>query len=108
MNRLKKRKKSVRKMATAVVGTQYTKGKAQAEEHGHLHREPDNPYDPNAIMVLNCKHKLVGYIPKDDAEILAPIMDRRKPKVTICGVFGQNRRGRKSYPLTVYIETSAD
>lgn len=102
----KKRSKIVREMATAVVGTQYHKGKARSEERGHLHRESDNPYDPNAIMVLNRKHNLVGYIPKDDAEILAPIMDRRN--AFIYGVFGQRKRGRKSYPLTVYIETNED
>lgn len=39
-----------------------------------LRREPTNRYDTNAIMVLTDKGQ-VGYIGKDYASILAPMMD---------------------------------
>ncbi len=39
-----------------------------------LVREPDNPYDPNAVrVVLSGEH--IGYVPKSVAEHLAPAMD---------------------------------
>lgn len=50
-----------------------------------LRREPSNPYDPNAIQVLaHCKATdgtenvvLVGYMPKNKAYWLAPLMDEK-------------------------------
>lgn len=41
-----------------------------------LQREPNNPYDANAISVWSSSKKLVGYIKKDLAADLAPQMDR--------------------------------
>ena len=38
-------------------------------------REPDNPYDPNAIRVALFGHFTIGYIPKDLAVDLAQEMD---------------------------------
>jgi len=40
-----------------------------------LHREPDNPYDCNAIMVLLPSGSDIGYISRGDAEDLAPLLD---------------------------------
>jgi hypothetical protein len=37
-------------------------------------REPDNPYDPNAIRVEVAGY-LLGYVPRADAKELAPLMD---------------------------------
>ena len=42
-----------------------------------MSREPDNPHDPNAIRV-EIGDKLLGYIPRDLAETLAPQMDAGK------------------------------
>ena len=39
-----------------------------------LVREPENPYDPNAIRVQVGEYML-GYIPRADAKDLAPLMD---------------------------------
>uniref|UniRef100_A0A6M3KNJ9 Putative HIRAN domain containing protein n=1 Tax=viral metagenome TaxID=1070528 RepID=A0A6M3KNJ9_9ZZZZ len=39
-----------------------------------LKREPDNKFDPNAINVM-IRDQSVGYIPKDIAIDLAPLMD---------------------------------
>ena len=43
----------------------------------HMIREPNNEHDKNAIM-LYYKKTHIGYIPKDTAAKLAPIMDDRK------------------------------
>ena len=40
-----------------------------------LVREPDNPHDPNAIRVALFGEFFMGYIPKDVAIHLAPLMD---------------------------------
>jgi hypothetical protein len=40
-----------------------------------LVREPDNPHDPNAIRVALFGEFFMGYIPKDMAAHLAPVMD---------------------------------
>ena len=48
-----------------------------------LIREPENPYDENAIRI-DYKHETVGYINKQDAAKLAPILDGdRKHKAII-------------------------
>lgn len=41
-----------------------------------LIREPDNPYDENAITVVTPKGEMLGYLRRTLAEILAPQMDR--------------------------------
>jgi hypothetical protein len=38
-------------------------------------REPENPHDPNAIRVALFGEFFLGYIPKDVAAHLAPLMD---------------------------------
>jgi hypothetical protein len=40
-----------------------------------LEREPDNPHDPNAIRVSLFGIHNVGYLPRDAARRLAPLMD---------------------------------
>lgn len=55
-----------------------------------LEREPQNPYDPNAIKVL-ADGKQIGYIGKDYSGILAPMMDnefrRFSARVKDCGEY---------------------
>jgi hypothetical protein len=40
-----------------------------------LEREPDNPHDRNAIIVLTAGGDELGYVPRDDAKQMAPLMD---------------------------------
>lgn len=40
-----------------------------------LRREPDNPYDANAVAVFTATGKQVGYLSKDNAEWVAEVMD---------------------------------
>lgn len=41
-----------------------------------LIREPDNRHDPNAIQVTLGGRLFLGYVPKEIAKELAPLMDR--------------------------------
>jgi HIRAN domain len=41
-----------------------------------LVREPDNPHDPNAIRVALGGILFLGYVPKEIAKELAPVMDQ--------------------------------
>jgi SWI/SNF-related matrix-associated actin-dependent regulator of chromatin subfamily A3 len=58
-----------------VVGIRYYQGVAHPGEFVDLKREPSNPYDRNAIRVDNMRGEKVGHIKKEQASILAPIMD---------------------------------
>jgi hypothetical protein len=46
-------------------------------------REPDNPADPNAILVQSCRGIGIGYIPRDEAVALAPAIDEGRPYVAL-------------------------
>ena len=46
-----------------------------------LEREPENPYDANAIRVLNSDRKKLGFIPKGTAVELSKQMDN--PDMTV-------------------------
>ena len=41
-------------------------------------REPDNPYDKQAIMIKNMDGVKIGYVPKADNVIFARLMDAGK------------------------------
>ena len=59
-----------------IVGIRYYDGVAHPGEFVSLQREPDNPYDSNAIRVDNLSGIKVGHIKKEQARILAPFLDR--------------------------------
>ena len=40
-----------------------------------LYREPDNPHDPNAIRVSLLGIHDMGYLPRDAAQKIAPLID---------------------------------
>lgn len=50
--------------------------KCKEGERLWLLREPNNPYDPNAISVWSQSKEIIGYIKRDLAADLAPQMDR--------------------------------
>lgn len=41
-------------------------------------REPDNPYDALAILILNRSNEKIGYVPRDRNEVIARLMDGGK------------------------------
>ena len=60
---------------TSIVGIQHYRGLVNKDESLVLERQPSNPYDKNAIRVLNTSLEQVGHIPKETAAVLAPLLD---------------------------------
>ncbi len=70
-------------LRTNVAGIQYYSGLSLVDagyiaegQRLILRREPDNPYDWNAIEVFTERGDKVGYIPRDRNEVLASMMDQ--------------------------------
>jgi len=47
----------------------------QVGEQVVLEREPDNRHDANAILILNTASDELGYVPREDAAVMAPLLD---------------------------------
>ena len=65
------------KIETTIVGMQFHPGafaKLEEDKPVGLLRQPDNPADSNAIA-CEIDGVLVGYIPRDDAVVIARHMD---------------------------------
>ncbi|KAL0910698.1 hypothetical protein M5K25_018779 [Dendrobium thyrsiflorum] len=60
-----------------IVGLRYYSGTINGRELVGLVREPLNPYDPNAIKVLNSSAVQVGHVERTVAAVLAPLLDSR-------------------------------
>jgi hypothetical protein len=77
---------------SSLAGESHYQGALRNCEEGErlwLHREPDNPYDPNAISAWNQSKQLIGYIKRDIAADLAEQMDRGQwIEVTIANLTG--------------------
>ena len=69
---------------THVARTTYIEGIEELEPHLKIEdkleffREPDNPYDNQAIVVKTVDGVKIGYIPKQDNVIFARLMDAGK------------------------------
>lgn len=73
-----------------VVGLRYYTGVVNNNEMVALQREPNNPYDKNAIKVNNVNGNQVGHIKKDLAAALAFIMDNKLAQIEGVVPFGAN------------------
>ncbi|KDR75774.1 hypothetical protein GALMADRAFT_248461 [Galerina marginata CBS 339.88] len=90
-------------LATSVVGIQYYKGLVGPGEEVVLVREPQNPYDRNAIQVKNISRVQVGHLPRNVASKLSPLLDRRV--VTVEGVINDgNLGGSRAYTLSITLK----
>lgn len=69
----------------SIVGIRYYTGQAHPGEYVFLRREPNNPYDRNAIRVDNMNGAKVGHIKREQAAALAPIMDDSSLEVKLDG-----------------------
>lgn len=81
---------STRSIETRVVGVTYENRQAVIAlltegERVSLIREPDNPFDPNAVKVVRWDRQQIGFLDRELAKILAPRMDfyRRPIKATV-------------------------
>ena len=69
---------------THVAGTGHIEGIEELEPHMHegdrldFFREPDNPYDNQAIVIKNSDGIKIGYVLKADNVIFARLMDAGK------------------------------
>ena len=69
---------------TYIAGTGYTEGLDELEPHMKegdrldFFREPDNPYDKEAIVIKNTDGVKIGYVPRKDNVIFARLMDAGK------------------------------
>ena len=61
-----------------IVGIQNYDGVAHPGEYVVLVREPNNPYDRNAIRVDNLRGENVGNVKATMARLLAGVMDGRR------------------------------
>jgi len=71
---------STRSIETRVVGVSFDNRQSVVAllsegERVSLIREPDNPFDPNAIKVIRWDRQQIGYLDRELAKILAPRMD---------------------------------
>lgn len=73
-----------------VVGLRYYSGVVNNNEMVALQREPNNPYDKNAVKVNNANGDQVGHIKKELAASLAYIMDNKLAVVEGIVPFGAN------------------
>lgn len=62
-------------MGAKIVGVQHYGGVVSDREGIVLRRQPENPYDRNAVQVLNVRNEQIGHLPREVAAALAPIMD---------------------------------
>ncbi|XP_061492992.1 helicase-like transcription factor [Rhineura floridana] len=73
-----------------VVGLRYYTGMVNNNEMVALQREPNNPYDSNAVKVNNVNGEQVGHIKKELAASLAYIMDNKLAVVEGVVPYGAN------------------
>ncbi|XP_052036706.1 helicase-like transcription factor isoform X1 [Apodemus sylvaticus] len=77
-------------MRGQVVGIRYYTGVVNDNEMVALQREPNNPYDKNAIKVNNVNGDQVGHLKRDFAAAVAYIMDNKLAQVEGVVPFGAN------------------
>lgn len=70
-------------MPTKIVGVRFYNGQVTIGERVLLVREPNNPYDRNAIQVKNVMGDQVGHIGRNVAAKLAPYMVRVLAQTTL-------------------------
>ncbi|PIA59975.1 hypothetical protein AQUCO_00400688v1 [Aquilegia coerulea] len=91
-----------------VVGLQHYMGRISGREMVGLVREPLNPYDSNAIKVLNMRTVQVGHIERASAAVLSPLID--DGLILVEGIVPNTPGGKNRYklPCQVHIFTKFD
>ncbi|KAG1969627.1 helicase-like transcription factor [Pimephales promelas] len=86
----------------SVVGLRYYTGTVNKGEMVSLVREPQNPYDRNAVMVANVYGSQVGHIKKELAAPMAYIMDNNLARVEGVVPFGKTNTYTMPVNLTFW------
>lgn len=77
----------------SVVGINYENRKENVDklrinDNVYLVREKENQYDKNAISVVDKENRKLGYVEKERAKEIAPILDKdRKNEVIVIGIY---------------------
>lgn len=90
------------RLDTWIVGIQYYDGALGLETSDvFFARDPDNPFDPNAVAVLTRHGQQIGHIPRYDAEFFSPLI--ADGVIALKGQVGESNRGdRLPLALEVY------
>ncbi|KAI4300913.1 hypothetical protein L6164_034239 [Bauhinia variegata] len=88
-----------------IVGIKYYSGTITGREMVGLVREPLNPYDENAIKVLNTRSDQVGHIERSVAAVLSPLIDINL--ITIEGIVPNSRAANNRFRLPCQIHIFA-
>lgn len=84
-----------------VVGLQYYTGRVSDQEMVRLNREPNNPYDRNAIQVVNILGDQIGHVERYKACHLAPLVD--DSLALIEGIVPHGSKNKFKMPCLVHI-----
>lgn len=84
-----------------VVGLQYYSGRVSDREMVRLIREPSNPYDGNAIQVVNILGDQIGHIERYKACHLAPLVDQALALIE--GIVPHGSKNKFKMPCLVHI-----
>ena len=89
------------RLDTWVVGIQYHEGAGAAvNQEVAFERDPDNPFDPNAIAVYTTDGTQIGHLPRYDAEYFSPLI--LKGFIALKGHAGETGRGDR-LPLAIEV-----
>ncbi|CAK8680468.1 unnamed protein product [Clavelina lepadiformis] len=82
-----------------IVGIRYYSGMVSNREMVGLQREPNNPYDCNAVRVNNIRGEQVGHIKRELARALAAVVDRGLARVE--GLVPRGSENKFSIPVVL-------
>lgn len=85
---------------------QYYSGIVNRNEMVQLVREPQNPYDENAIKVVNIRGEQVGHVERYKACHMAPLLDRGLCKME--GLVTESRQGMYRMPCQISVFCRAE
>lgn len=86
-----------------IVGLQYYTGSISGREMVGLVREPLNTHDENAIRVLNTRGVQVGYIERNSARVLSPLIDSNS--IAVEGIVPNpgSKNNRHKIPCQIHV-----
>lgn len=89
------------RLDTWIVGIQYHEGaKRMDSPEVYFDRDPDNPFDPNAIAVYTPRGCQIGHVPRYDAEYFSPLI--AEGVIALKGQVGKGERGDR-LPLALEV-----